>query len=215
MLEIEETCKIVGRDPKSIKLIAVTKYVSTSRAIEAIRVGIKHIGENRSEGLKSKRDAIKADVSWHFIGSLQTRKVKEILDQVDYIHSLDRLSLAEEIQKRASSCIKCFVQVNTSGEKTKQGLAIEEVDGFLNSIKDFDNLQVIGLMTMAPYTNDEDIIRNSFKELRLLRDLITNKNYKNAPCTFLSMGMSNDYKIAIEEGATHIRIGSLLVGEEI
>ncbi|MDF2608297.1 MAG: hypothetical protein K0S34_2497 [Bacillales bacterium] len=215
MLEIDETCKQVGRDPKSIELIAVTKYVSINRAQEAISAGIKHIGENRSEGIKAKKEAISSNVSWHFIGSLQTRKVKEIINHVDYIHSLDRVTLAEEIQKRASSCIKCFVQVNTSGEKTKQGLEKDDVEEFLNSIQQFDRIQVIGLMTMAPYTNDEKIIRNCFKDLKLLRDQIIKKNYINAPCTFLSMGMSNDYKIAIEEGATHIRIGSSLVGEEL
>jgi len=194
----------------NVTLIAVTKQVDVDTAVEIKNEGIVHLGENRIESLFNKQEEIKG-VNWHFIGSLQTRKVKEVINRIDYLHSLDRLSLAEEIQKRAEKPIKCFVQVNVSGEESKHGLNPDEVIDFIRSISELDNIQVIGLMTMAPFTEDEQIIRASFKGLRKLQQEIKNLHILNAPCTELSMGMSNDYEIAIEEGATFIRIGTSLV----
>ncbi|AIM17627.1 MULTISPECIES: YggS family pyridoxal phosphate-dependent enzyme [Neobacillus] len=212
--QINEACRKVGRDPHDITVIAVTKYVSTERAIEAIEAGIEHLGENRDTGLLEKWNILKDKPCWHFIGTLQTRKVKNIIDKVDYIHSLDRLSLAEEINKRANHKIKCFVQVNVSKEESKHGLAPKNVVDFIQSLRPFENIIVEGLMTMAPFTDDEKVLRKCFKELRELRNQVQACQLDFAPCTELSMGMSNDFMIAIEEGATMVRIGTALVGED-
>ena len=197
-----------------IQVIAVTKQVDIERTVEAIDAGIRHLGENRPEGLLNKRQAINADVHWHFIGNLQTRKVKEVIGQIDYLHSLDRMSLAKEIQKRATHPLKCFVQVNVSKEESKSGILAEETVDFVRSLKAFDKIQVIGLMTMAPNTTDESIIRNVFKGLKSLQLEIAAEGMSHAPCTECSMGMSNDYRIAVQEGATFVRIGTALVGSE-
>lgn len=209
---IEQACQNCGRTKEDISVIAVTKYVSTERAEEAIEAGVEHLGENRKEGLLEKYEAIGDRVNWHFIGSLQSRKVKEVIDQVSMIHSLDRKSLAKEINKRANHPVPCFIQVNVSGEESKHGLAVDEVEAFVDLMKSYENVKVVGLMTMAPHTENEEQLRGVFRKLRALRDIIRDKQLSHAPCEWLSMGMSNDYAIAIEEGATHVRIGSKLVG---
>ncbi|QOR68485.1 YggS family pyridoxal phosphate-dependent enzyme [Cytobacillus suaedae] len=211
---IDQACKQVGRDRSNVKIIAVTKYVSVERTIEAVDAGIMHLGESRDDGLLKKWDELNHKVSWHFIGSLQTKKVKKIIDKVDYIHSLDRLSLAEEIHKRASRQINCFVQVNVSGEESKHGIHPNEVIDFIHKLKDFPNIRVVGLMTMAPYTEDQQIIRECFRTLRLLSLNVQALKLPFAPCLELSMGMSNDFEIAVKEGATFLRIGTSLVGKE-
>ncbi|SDM03513.1 YggS family pyridoxal phosphate-dependent enzyme [Bacillus sp. OK048] len=211
--QISHACQKVGRSLDEVKLIAVTKYVSTERAKEALDAGILNLGENRDEGLLAKWDVLGDKPLWHFIGTLQTRKVKNIIDKVEYIHSLDRISLAEEIDKRAGSKIKCLVQVNVSQEVSKHGLSPEEVLEFIESLRPYKNILIEGLMTMAPFTDDEEQLRICFRKLRMLRDQIKKCNLDFAPCNELSMGMSNDFEIAIEEGATMIRIGTALVGE--
>ncbi|WP_338451979.1 YggS family pyridoxal phosphate-dependent enzyme [Niallia oryzisoli] len=211
---IAKACEQSNRRPEEIKIIAVTKYVSIERAKEALDSGIVDLGENREEGLTAKWEVLQNKPTWHFIGSLQSRKVKNIIDRVDYIHSLDRLSLAQEINKRAKRIIKCLVQVNVSGEESKHGLAPEEVRSFIDEMKQFSNIEVAGLMTMAPYTNDREFLRECFKRLKNIQLDIQRLELDYAPCTELSMGMSNDYAIAIEEGATMVRIGTALVGEE-
>lgn len=212
--DIEEACHLVGRNPEDITIIGVTKYVTIERTEQLIQTGIQHIGENRTDEMLKKYEALKSsNVKWHFIGTLQSRKVRDIIDFVDVIHSVDRLSVVRQISNRANRTIDCFVQVNVSGEESKHGLLKEETIEFIESLYDYKNIRIIGLMTMAPYTKDESVIRKVFQELRALRDKIRAKNLPYAPCNDLSMGMSNDYKIAIEEGATHIRIGTKLVGE--
>lgn len=209
---IEQSCKNSNRNINELHIIGVTKYVTIEKAKEAVEAGISHLGENRMEGFLEKHNAIGTDVTWHFIGSLQSRKVKEIIDKVDCIHSLDRKSLAKEINKRSDKPINCFVQVNVSGEESKHGLTKEEVKPFIEMLANYPNINVVGLMTMAPYVNDETVLRDIFRSLRQLRDDIKGESWSHAPCEYLSMGMSNDYQIAVEEGATHIRIGSSLVG---
>jgi PLP dependent protein len=211
--KITQSCKKVGRDPRDIKIIAVTKYSTIERTKEAMEAGITHLGENRDQEFLNKYEALGNEPTWHFIGTLQSRKVKNIIDKVDYIHSLDRLSLAKEINKRANKTINCFVQVNVSGEESKHGLSPEDAIPFIQSLQQYSNIRVIGLMTMAPHTKDEMILRSCFKKLRQLQQDIQLLSLNNAPCRELSMGMSNDYEIAIEEGATYIRIGTALVGE--
>ena len=210
--QIETACQKVNRKMEDITLIAVTKYATIETAHDAIAAGIQDLGANRLEGCQEKYAPIGDKVNWHFIGTLQSRKVKDLINDIDVLHSLDRKSLAKEINKRAEKTIPCFVQVNVSGEETKHGLAIDEVKPFIESLSVYEKIKVIGLMTMAPHTDDEQILRQTFRQLRTLRDEIQALELTHAPCEYLSMGMSNDYGIAIEEGATHIRIGSQLVG---
>ncbi|WP_462409201.1 YggS family pyridoxal phosphate-dependent enzyme [Neobacillus sp. Marseille-QA0830] len=212
--QINEACRKVGRNPDEVTVIAVTKYVSTERAKEALEAGIRHLGENRDEGLLEKWEVLQDKPVWHYIGTLQTRKVKNVIDKVDYIHSLDRLSLAQEINKRANREINCLVQVNVSHEESKHGIHPDEVLDFIKSLRPYEKIRVQGLMTMAPLTNEEQVIRSCFSKLRELRDEIQDCQLPFAPCTELSMGMSNDYPIAIGEGATMVRIGTALVGED-
>lgn len=209
---VKHACNKAGRAPEDITIIGVTKYVTIERAVETIHSGVLHLGENRMEGFMEKHDHIGEQAIWHFIGTLQSRKVKDIINKIDYIHSLDRKSLAKEINKRTDKPINCFVQVNVSGEESKHGLQPEEVASFIEMLEVYPNIKVVGLMTMAPHIDDENILRDVFRSLRILRDDIQEKGWHHAPCQYLSMGMSNDYHIAIEEGATHIRIGSNLVG---
>lgn len=199
--------------PQEVTVIAVTKYASDEVLSEVIDAPILNIAENRVDQLLERQTRY-PQATWHLIGTLQTRKVKQVINHIDYFHALDRLSLAKEIQKRANKVIQCFVQVNVSQEATKHGLAVEEVVQFIEEIQKYDRIKVVGLMTMAPHTSNDAVIRQCFATLSALRDHIHQANYSHAPCQYLSMGMSQDYHIAIEEGATHIRLGTTLVGPQ-
>ncbi|MFD1031059.1 YggS family pyridoxal phosphate-dependent enzyme [Metaplanococcus flavidus] len=199
---------------EGIEVIAVTKQVGVERTREAVEAGIKHLGENRPEGFLLKSETIKDDVNWHFIGNLQSRKVKEIINRIDFLHSLDRMSLAKEIQKRADHAINCFVQVNVAKEESKSGIMPEETLEFIKSLEKYDKINIIGLMTMAPNVEDEEVLRHVFRGLKSLQTEVAEKNWPHAPCTECSMGMSNDYLIAAQEGATFVRIGTALIGSE-
>ncbi|KAA0966591.1 YggS family pyridoxal phosphate-dependent enzyme [Sporosarcina sp. ANT_H38] len=212
--DIQATCDRTGRNRAEITVVAVTKEVSTARTSAVLDANIQHLGENRPEGLLGKQLTIQSGAIWHFIGNVQSRKVKEIINQIDYLHSVDRMSLVKEIHKRADHVVDCFIQVNVSGEASKSGVTPAELDSFIKEVATYDKVRIIGLMTMAPFTKDVDEIRSVFRSLRELRDGISVKNLLYAPCTQLSMGMSNDFIIAIEEGATHVRIGTALVGAE-
>ncbi|EJY94589.1 YggS family pyridoxal phosphate-dependent enzyme [Staphylococcus arlettae] len=211
--ELDTSIKKAGISTQP-NVIAVTKYVTIDRANEAYDAGLRHFGENRVEGFLAKQNALPDDAVFHFIGTLQTRKVKEVINQVDYFHALDRLKLAKEIQKRAEHKVKCFVQVNVSEEESKQGITINEINDFIEAIKEYDNIEVVGLMTMAPLTGDVDYIRQLFNTLKEKQAEIQALNLSYAPCTELSMGMSNDYQLAAEAGASFVRIGTKLVGKE-
>lgn len=209
---IENACKRVNRDPNDITIIGVTKYVTIDRANELLNAGVIDIGENRTEEFVQKYEQIGSRANWHFIGTLQSRKVRDIIGKVKMIHSLERESVARQINNRSENVVPCFIQVNVSGEESKHGLEPEDVATFIDDLKKYEKVEVAGLMTMAPHVDDEDEIREVFKRLANLRDEIKAKQLPHAPCEYLSMGMSNDYEIAIEEGATHIRVGSILVG---
>ncbi|QOY34387.1 YggS family pyridoxal phosphate-dependent enzyme [Anaerobacillus isosaccharinicus] len=213
--EIDAACQRVGREKNSVKIIAVTKYVSDERAKEALEAGISHIGENRAEEGARKWHVLNGNGTWHFIGTLQSRKVKEMIEIFDYIHSLDRLSLAKEIQKRASKIVKCFIQVNVSGEDSKHGLQPSQLIEFVTALSQFSFIEVVGLMTMAPNEEDPEATRPNFRKLKDLQKEVQALKLPYAPCEELSMGMSNDFHIAIEEGATFVRIGTSLVGKEM
>lgn len=211
--ELDTSIKKAGISTQP-NVIAVTKYVTIDCANEAYDAGLRHFGENRVEGFLAKQNALPDDAVFHFIGTLQTRKVKEVINQVDYFHALDRLKLAKEIQKRAEHKVKCFIQVNVSEEESKQGITINEINDFIEAIKEYDNIEVVGLMTMAPLTGDVDYIRQLFNTLKEKQSEIQALNLSYAPCTELSMGMSNDYQLAAEAGASFVRIGTKLVGKE-
>ena len=212
--DIKNICQKSGRNFEDITLIAVTKYVGDERVKEAQEAGVHDFAENRAVNYIERKEKF-LEATWHLIGSLQTRKVRDAINKVDYFHALDRESLAVEIEKRAEHVINCFVQVNTSGEESKHGLTSEAVLEFVKGLEKYPKIRVVGLMTMAPFLEDEATLRSCFRKLRELRDEIKGLCLEYAPCKFLSMGMSNDYEIAIEEGATHIRIGTALVGNEL
>ena len=203
--------KIKNEIPNNVTIIGVTKYVDSQVAKVLLENGIIHLGENRADVFLEKYNEIGTKPIWHFIGTLQTRKVRDVINKVDYLHSLDRLSLAEEVNKRAGKKVKCFVQVNVSGEDSKHGLFKDEVIDFIKQISVYDKIEVVGLMTMAPDTSDDLVIRSCFSGLRRLQMEIKNLSLIHAPCQELSMGMTNDYQIAIAEGATFVRLGRCLV----
>lgn len=197
------------RNPEEINVIAVTKYVDAGIAGALMETGLTHIAENRVDKFLDKYESLKnKDLTWHLIGSLQRRKVKSVINLVDYFHALDSVSLAEEIQKRAKHPIKCFLQVNISEEESKHGFTISELPQVIEELAQLNQIQLVGLMTMAPLGASEGTIRDIFKKANKLRLKLESENRKNMPFTELSMGMSGDYKIAIQEGATFVRIGS-------
>jgi pyridoxal phosphate enzyme (YggS family) len=213
---VTEACLRSGRQREEVQIIAVTKYVSLEAAGEVIRSGLTQIGENRWQDAQLKWEAYNKAASWHFIGHLQTNKVRDVIGKFHYIHSLDRLSLAIELHKKALSLgiqVYCFIQLNVSGEETKYGLAPEHLFTFAEQLRELSNIQIIGLMTMAPYEADKESTRPVFSELRRLRDELNAKQIFPYNVSDLSMGMSNDFEVAIEEGATWVRLGSVLVGK--
>src|SRR5699024_5261673 len=210
--KIEKALQKVNRSRDELLLIGVTKYVSNERAQEAIDAGVMDLGENRAEELMHKYEALQTQANWHFIGTLQSRKVKDVVNKVTTIHSLDRLSIVKQINKRSEKIIECFVQVNVSQESTKHGLNLEEVLPFIESLADYDKVRIVGLMTMAQDIQEEHEIRQELRSFRGLQNEIAAKQLSNGHCHYLSIGMSNDFDIAIEEGATHLRLGSQLVG---
>lgn len=209
---IETACNNKGRNSKEVKIIAVTKTRTPEEINEAVSLGICDIGENRVQELMEKYDKVSGDVRWHIIGTLQSNKVKYIADKVYMIHSVDSVKLAREINNRCEKIGKVMnilVEVN-SGEENKGGIKYDEVHSFIKEIMNFKNISVRGLMTMAPLGASEEILRNVFSDLYNLSVDIANKKYDNVYMEELSMGMSNDYTIAIEEGATMIRPGRSL-----
>lgn len=214
--EINEILIRTGREDEDVTLVAVTKTVDVDTINEAIDFGITDIGENRVQELTKKIDLIGDRVNYHLIGHLQTNKVKYIIDKVKLIHSLDRISLAKELDKRAKQndlIINTLVQVNVAEEDTKFGLEVSQVLPFIEQVLAYDNIRIRGLMTMAPYTDDEVLLRKVFRTMYELKEKILSQDYENLSMDYLSMGMTNDYKIALEEGSNMIRVGSGIFGE--
>jgi hypothetical protein len=206
-----------GRDPAEVKVLAATKTVPVELIKEAIDAGIRLIGENRVQEAKEKIEALKGrvpeTVSWHMIGHLQKNKARAAVQLFDLIHSLDSFELAERLNRIASEYGKiqrCLVQVKLSHEETKHGIAPEEVERLLERIIELKNLKIEGLMTMPPYFEDPEMVRPYFRRLRLLREALEGKGYKLPE---LSMGMSGDFEVAVEEGATIVRVGSAIFGQ--
>ena len=213
--KIESKCVEIGRNSKKIKLIAVSKNFGPDDITAAFDNGISDFGENKAQELNSKFEVLGNKMTWHFIGHLQKNKVKFAIRSAEYIHSVDSLSLADEINKKAeqiNKVQKILLQVKTSDEETKSGVENEdEIFSLVDSSNRLKNIELIGLMTIAPFTDNEEEIRKSFRYLRKLRDDLNTKGFKNI--NELSMGMTSDFEIAIEEGATMLRIGSAIFGQ--
>lgn len=205
-----------GRKLEDINIIAVTKTVHTDRIQSVYEYGIRHMGENRVQELLEKYEKLPADVRWHLIGHLQTNKVKYIIDKVEMIHSVDSLELAREINSRAGKHnrkMDVLLQVNVSGEETKFGISPEKVSQYVNEIATMDNISLRGLMTIAPYAQDPQDIRPVFRNLYNIYIDIKRKRIDNVSMDYLSMGMSNDFEVAVEEGANMVRVGTGIFGK--
>lgn len=213
--KIQAACDRSGRRREDITLIAVSKTKPVDMLKEAYDFGTRIFGENKVQEITEKYDALPRDISWHMIGHLQRNKVKYIIDKVDYIHSVDSVRLAETIEKEAAKhnlTVKILVEVNVAGEESKFGLSPEEVLPFIEEISKFSHIQVCGLMTIAPFVENPEENRPYFSRLRKLSVDIDSKKVNNVNMSMLSMGMTNDYEVAIEEGATMVRIGTGIFG---
>ena len=210
LARIQQSCDKVSRDVQDVCPIIVTKNRMNEEIQEVYSLGFRHFAENRVEKLLERQEAFpQEDIVWHLIGPLQKRKVKQIVNRIQYFHAIDRLSIMEEIEKRLESPLKCFLEVNVSGEKSKHGFTTEEVVEAFEVAKQYANIDIIGLMTMAPFDASEEEIRQYFHELKEITENIDSEKPLQ-----LSMGLSQDYPIAIEEGAHFIRIGTAWFEEE-
>lgn len=215
MEAISRAAEKAGRRGEDVELVAVTKTVDVARINEAIEAGVKAIGENRIQEAAAKHDMVGDGVRWHLIGHLQRNKVKKAIEVFGLIHSLDSISLSREISSRAVALgkqVEALVEVNISREESKFGLYPEELIEFLKGISVLENLRITGLMTMAPFTDEPEGSRTYFRELRLLSEEVTSCNIENIEMKHLSMGMSQDFEIAVEEGANIVRVGTAIFG---
>lgn len=213
--KIQAACDRAGRKREEVTLIAVSKTKPIEMLQEAYDLGVRVFGENKVQEITAKYDALPDDIHWHMIGHLQTNKVKYIIDKVDLIHSVDSIRLAETIDKEAQKhdlIANILVEVNVAKEESKFGLMPEEVDGFIDEIANLKHIQVKGLMTIAPFVENPEDNRPVFAHLRKLSVDIAKKNIDNITMSILSMGMTNDYQVAIEEGATMVRVGTGIFG---
>lgn len=212
---IEESCGNVNRDPGEVTLIAVSKTKPVEMLREAYDAGARVFGENKVQEIVDKYDHMPSDVKWHMIGHLQRNKVKYIVDKVAMIHSVDSFRLAETIEKEAAKknvTVPILIEVNVAQEESKYGLKPEEVLPFIEEIADFSHIQIKGLMTIAPYVENAEENREIFRELKKLSVDIAAKNINNVTMGVLSMGMTGDYMVAVQEGATMVRVGTGIFG---
>ncbi len=212
---IEQTCRRVGRKRDEVTLVAVSKTKPVSMLQEAYDLGVRVFGENKVQEIRDKYEALPRDIEWHMIGHLQTNKVKYIIDKVKLIHSVDSLRLAETIEKEAEkhNCTAdILLEVNVAEEESKFGLKTEEVIPVYEKILQYPHINVKGLMTIAPFVENPEKNRSVFADLHKLYVDIKRKNIDNGTVSILSMGMTNDYEVAIEEGATMVRIGTGIFG---
>lgn len=212
---INESCNKINRDPNEVTLIAVSKTKPVEMLKEAYDAGARVFGENKVQEIVDKYDQMPSDVNWHMIGHLQRNKVKYIVDKVAMIHSVDSLRLAETIEKEAAKkavIVPILIEVNVAQEESKFGLKPEEVLPFIEQIADFSHIQINGLMTIAPYVDNAEENREIFRELKKLSVDIAAKNINNVTMSVLSMGMTGDYMVAVQEGATMVRVGTGIFG---
>jgi PLP dependent protein len=214
---IDAACARSGRDPLDVTLLAVSKTFPAAAVAEALDAGLTDVGENYVQELLTKREAL-ADrtIRWHFIGHLQSNKVKYIADGVSLIHAVDNAGLAREIDKRAALAkriLDVLIEVNTTGEQSKFGVKPENTVEFVKSLAQFQNIRIAGLMTIGPFLPDPEGSRPMFRRLRMLKDEISQFSQNNVAMNHLSMGMTGDFGVAIEEGATIVRIGTAIFGK--
>lgn len=205
-----------GRQPEDVTVIAVSKTMGTDRINNAIQAGLTNFGENKVQELVNKHETVRSACKWHMIGHLQTNKVKLILDKIELIHSVDSIRLAKEIDRQAAKMgtkSNILVQVNIANEKSKFGISAKEAMEFVRELAGYENLFVKGLMTVAPYSENAENVRWVFKALNKLFIDISRENIDNISMDYLSMGMSNDFEVAIEEGSNMVRIGSAIFGQ--
>lgn len=213
--QIREACERSGRLREEVTLIAVSKTKPVSVLKEAYDLGVRVFGENKVQELADKYEELPKDIRWHMIGHLQRNKVKYIIDKVELIHSVDSLRLAETIEKEAAKhniTANILIEVNVAKEESKFGLMPEELDEFISEVAKFPHIQVQGLMTIAPFVDDPEENRGIFQRLRKLSVDIAAKNVDNITMCILSMGMTNDYTVAVEEGAAMVRVGTGIFG---
>lgn len=213
---IQKACKKAGRDRSEVTLIAVSKTKPVSMIEEAYECGERNYGENKVQEIDAKYPVLPKDINWHLIGHLQRNKVKYIVDKVKLIHSVDSIRLAEQIETEAEKAgrdVDILIQVNVAEEDTKFGLSIGETESTIRDIAKFEHVHIKGLMTIAPFTENSESNRKYFKKLKQLSVDIKGKNIDNVCMECLSMGMTGDYEVAIEEGATLVRVGTGIFGE--
>lgn len=213
---IDEACRMAGRDPKEVTLIAVSKTKPVSMLKEAYDAGARCFGENKVQEIMDKHPQLPEDIQWHMIGHLQRNKVKYIVDKVSMIHSVDSLRLAQTIEQEAAKhnvCVPVLLEVNVAQEESKFGLKMDEVLPLIETIADFLHIKVQGLMTIAPYVENAEDNRDFFRQLKKLSVDIEAKNINNVSMSVLSMGMTGDYQVAVQEGATMVRVGTGIFGE--
>ncbi|MGC4019617.1 MAG: YggS family pyridoxal phosphate-dependent enzyme [Muricomes sp.] len=212
---IQAACDKAGRKREEVTLIAVSKTYPSPVLMEAYNLGVRVFGENKVQELTGKYEELPHDISWHLIGHLQTNKVRYIIDKVELIHSVDSLKLAEAIEKEAAkkNCtVKILIEVNVAQEESKFGVKPEEVIPLIEKLSVFEHIKVCGLMTIAPFVENPEDNRPIFANLQKLSVDIKAKNIDNVNVSILSMGMTNDYEVAIEEGATMVRVGTGIFG---
>lgn len=212
---MKNACAVSNRTSDNLTLINVSKTKPVEALMEAYNYGERHFGENKVQELIEKYEAMPKDIKWHMIGHLQTNKVKYIVDKVDYIHSVDSIKLAQTIDKEANKhnvTVNILIEVNVAGEDTKFGVSVEETENLVREIAQLNNVKICGLMTIAPYVDDPEENRQYFVKLRDLSVDIAEKNIDNVNMNVLSMGMTGDYCVAIEEGATLVRVGTGIFG---
>ena len=212
---IEEACRRAGRDRSEVTLIAVSKTKPVETLQEAYDLGVRVFGENKVQEMADKYEVLPKDIRWHLIGHLQRNKVKYIIDKAVLIHSVDSLRLAQTIEKEAKKhnlTAHILIEVNVAREESKFGIFPEDLEALVDEIAKLPHIQVDGLMTIAPFVADPEENRPVFRELRKLSVDITKKKVDNVTMSVLSMGMTNDYQVAIEEGATMVRVGTGIFG---
>ncbi|BEH09513.1 MULTISPECIES: YggS family pyridoxal phosphate-dependent enzyme [Geobacter] len=218
LAKIVAAARRAGRDPAAVRLVAVSKTIPAEAVEEAARAGQRLFGENYVQEFTAKAREVREPVEWHFIGHLQSNKVKYLAGLVTCIHSVDRLSLAEEINRqwaKLDAVCDILVQVNIAGEETKSGTSAAELTDLVAAMATLPHVRVRGLMTMPPFFDDPEEARPYFRELRRLADAVAAENIPGISMTELSMGMSGDFEAAVEEGATLVRIGTALFGERV
>lgn len=215
---IADACRRAGRKEDEVTLIAVSKTKPVSMLHVIYQAGVREFGENKVQELCEKHDVLPSDIYWHMIGHLQRNKVRQVVGKACLIHSVDSIRLAEQIEaeaKKINSIVPILVEINVAEEESKFGITLSEAETFIRKISVFPHISIKGLMTIAPFVENPEDNRIYFHNLKQLSVDINHKNIDNVYMDILSMGMTNDYEIAIEEGATHVRVGTGIFGERI